>query len=38
MDVAETISLSLLELLDEAELRCMIEDFNGKRVEFEQGD
>jgi hypothetical protein len=38
MDVADTISLKLLELLDEAELRCVIEDFNGARIALEQGD
>ena len=38
MDASNTISLPLLTLLNEAELRCVIEDFNSERANLERGE
>ncbi len=38
MDVSSTISLTLLKLLSEAELRCVMEDFNRERISVEHGE
>ena len=38
MDVHETFSYALLELLDEAELRCLIEDMAPGRIPSRESD
>ena len=38
MDASSTISLPLLTLLNEAELRCVIEDFNSERADLERSE